>query len=617
MSIAIVLTGAKDVRLVHWAARIAQARQQPLHVIWAVKRRGETKRASSIEAGDVPPSLTQVITELDLPPFRAAHEEQPESDQPSAESTPHLPIHVVSISSEKLAPAIETEVSESGASCLILARDSGERLGALHEHLLANVECEIVVITPGERSPDGCREIITPVGEGPHSASCLRLANDMAESAKAKLVAIHVEPDLDEVSPLAALRTLTKTVNRALGSPDGRVEKRVAMSRDVVEGIAQCVGDSSDLIILGMKRHGIVRRFSSQGVAERLVNAKLGPDIAVLQSAMPLSSRFVHWLDDVLRGNVPQLPREQRVRLVEQIQRSSRWDFDFILLICMSTLIAAGGLIQNSPAVVIGAMLVAPLMTPLLGTGLSLVQGNVVLFQSTLMTVLRGFVVAFLISFGVGLLTSPDITSEMMARGTPRVLDIAVAMVGGIAAAYASGRPNLLSALPGVAIAASLVPPIATSGIAAWAGRMPLALGAALLFFTNIVAIVLGTAIAFRAVGIRGSHQHGNVSRWTMFASSALLITILGLGIYEARPRSPVSSDMHAALAEIALEHEARIESISHDQMQDQPSVRITLRGPAPLPAETLQSMRDLVFQEMDGVDAVEVNLEISSLFSK
>ena len=76
---------------------------------------------------------------------------------------------------------------------------------------------------------------------------------------------------------------------------------------------------------------------------------------------------------------VPQIDREHRVALVDRIQSSSRWDFDFFVLMALSTTIAAVGLIQNSSAVVIGAMLVAPLMTPLLGLGLALVQGNPVL----------------------------------------------------------------------------------------------------------------------------------------------------------------------------------------------------------------------------------------------
>ena len=94
------------------------------------------------------------------------------------------------------------------------------------------------------------------------------------------------------------------------------------------------------------------------------------------------------------------------------------------------------------------------------------------------------------------------ISQQMLARNAPNVLDLIVAMASGVAAAYAMGRPHLVSALPGVAIAAALVPPIATAGLSVPLGSWGLAGGASLLFFTNVIAIVLGTAITFWAVGI-------------------------------------------------------------------------------------------------------------------
>ena len=90
----------------------------------------------------------------------------------------------------------------------------------------------------------------------------------------------------------------------------------------------------------------------------------------------------------------------------------------------------------------------------------------------------------------------------MYARGAPNLLDLVVALASGVAGAYAMGRPNLISALPGVAIAAALVPPIATAGLALTMGDFVLSGGATLLFFVNIIAIVLGTAITFWCVGI-------------------------------------------------------------------------------------------------------------------
>lgn len=539
MAVAIVVRTKKESQLVHWAARIATARQIKLLVIWAQQRRGPARSECCTELANVPAELVSCCEDLLQNGFYLA------GDYVETSTTANLlPVEVETIRSENIQQSIEAKLEEQDVTSLVLPCDASLRAGspeaALHDHLVSKVPAEIILLTPGNREVGICREIVTPVGEGPHSATCLRMANDLAVAGQAKLVALHVEPEIDITAQQAAERILGKAVDRALGVSHDLVEQRGELANDVVEGIEKAISDQTDLIILGLKRSGLSKRFSSNGVAGKLVKAQPGPTIAVVQSAVPITSRLGRKFDEMLCGWVPQLPRDQRVKLVERVQRSSRWDFDFVLLICLSTIIAAGGLIQDSPAVVIGAMLVAPLMTPLLGAGLAMVQGNPVLFRSTLFTVLRGFLVAYGIGIVVAILASwfvpVELTSELKARGQPSALDILIAMVGGIAAAYASGRPNLLSALPGVAIAAALVPPIAASGIAIWLGEFGLAFYAALLFFTNIVAIILGTAIAFRATGIRGIHQYGTLDRWTLPAGAVLLLLTISLGVFESMP---------------------------------------------------------------------------------
>ena len=561
MSVAIILSGQQDVRLVHWAARMARGRNTGLVLLWTHKLPGKkavSKRCSTHEGDELPAELAEVCAELTKSDFHLSCEKENNAtesledfDTFDASETnsedKQLPCRVVSIQSNRIANEVEEEAEKLGVSCLIVPREpqlaDGSPEAELIDHLLSHVACEIVLLTAGSEESGGCNAIVSPVGEGPHSASCLRMANEIANVSDAKLVALHVEPAFDETSKAAAERILSKAVDRALGSKQQQVSKRVVLSNDVVMGIKETLDECPDLIILGMKRTGLVQRFSSQGIAEKLVNSNPGPAIAIVQSALPLSSRLGRRVNELLHSYVPQLPRDRRVELVERIQRSSQWDFDFIALIFMSTLIAAGGLIQNSAAVVIGAMLVAPLMTPLLGAGLSITQGNLVLFRSTLVTVLRGFLLAFVTSFVIGMVAGDHVTDEMGARGSPKPLDILVAAVGGFAAAYASGRPNLLSALPGVAIAASLVPPIATSGISFWlclkgSCDFNLPLMSALLFFVNIVAIVLGTSIAFRSVGIRSSHQHSDFNSWTLGAAAALFGLVLVLG-FELGGRGP------------------------------------------------------------------------------
>jgi len=107
-----------------------------------------------------------------------------------------------------------------------------------------------------------------------------------------------------------------------------------------------------------------------------LLDSERGMSVAVVRAPTPILARARDRLERWLDLTIPQLERDDRITLFESLQIKSRWNFDFLALMALSTGIASLGLTQNSTAVVIGAMLVAPLMTPLLGAGLALVQDN-------------------------------------------------------------------------------------------------------------------------------------------------------------------------------------------------------------------------------------------------
>jgi uncharacterized hydrophobic protein (TIGR00271 family) len=323
-----------------------------------------------------------------------------------------------------------------------------------------------------------------------------------------------------------------------------------------------------------------------------------GPAVAVVRAAIPWGSRMRRLLEHRLQSFVPQLDREDRVSLVERIQSHSRWDFDFIALICLSTLIAGLGLVRDSAAVVIGAMLVAPLMTPLVGSGLAIVQGNYLLLSNAVKTVLRGFLLAFLLGWLLGVcLPTLDITSEMRARGSPHVLDLLVAFISGIAAAYAIGRPNLSSALPGVAIAAALVPPVATAGLAAAGMEWRLAAGSLLLFLTNIVAIILGTACSLWLVGIRDRHRHGTVQRWSRPLSWTLCVLALCLAIYESLPSAPVPNRLRSRIEKTvaAVVPEGEVLHIRRKASRDPVEMTVDVATPS----TNVRDLRQRLLQEI------------------
>jgi len=168
------------------------------------------------------------------------------------------------------------------------------------------------------------------------------------------------------------------------------------------------------------------------------------------------------------------------------------------ILIC-STIIACIGLDTNSPAVIIGAMLISPLMSPILGIGLSVgINDREALIKSS-----RNFGVAMFLSLLVSFLyfhITPfgTLTDEMRARTTPTLLDAFVAFFGGLAGIIAGSRTSKTNAIPGVAIATALMPPLCTSGYGLASGRIEVFASAFYLFFINAVLISISTYIIVR-----------------------------------------------------------------------------------------------------------------------
>lgn len=185
---------------------------------------------------------------------------------------------------------------------------------------------------------------------------------------------------------------------------------------------------------------------------------------------------------------------DERVQVVRRLflADGSPWIARFSLLLGASVLIATLGLANDQPAAVIAAMVLAPLMTPLLGMACALVLGLV-------RRALRLLVVLILASSGAlvlgwlvaASLVTQTLTAEELARTEPRLRDFAIAIAAGAVAMYSTVRKDLWSVVPGVAIAVALVPPLTTAGVMAEARHWDLARGAILLYGVNVLGIVL------------------------------------------------------------------------------------------------------------------------------
>src|SRR5690349_19204561 len=215
----------------------------------------------------------------------------------------------------------------------------------------------------------------------------------------------------------------------------------------------------------------------------------------------------------------------------------------FWTLLPLAAVIATAGITSNSTATVIGAMIVAPLMTPILGTALAIVladRRNVV--RSVLM-VLAGALLVVVMGYLLGLLSPvPEVaaTNEQVAqRVDPHLVDLIAALATGAVGAFALVRADVSDALPGVAIAISLVPPLAVVGLTLESGAPDQALGALLLFATNVAAIIATGTLVFLLFQVRTAA--GEAERFVGPLRGASLVTVAAALLVVAVPLSAIS----------------------------------------------------------------------------
>lgn len=231
------------------------------------------------------------------------------------------------------------------------------------------------------------------------------------------------------------------------------------------------------------------------------------------------------------------LTQTRKAIVLNDLIDSSSPGVDYFVLIILSCTIATFGLITDSSAVIIGAMLVAPLMSPILSLSMASISGRSKLFRRSLAAIIEGSCLAIALSailaffsyrlpFGV----AAEFPSEVIARTSPSPLDLGIALAGGAAAAYAMAHPRLTAALPGVAIATALMPPLCTVGIGIAFMNSSIIFGSLLLFITNFVSISFAGIITFAILGFRPRNiqeSQQKVSRNLSIAT--ILVIIIGL----------------------------------------------------------------------------------------
>ena len=194
--------------------------------------------------------------------------------------------------------------------------------------------------------------------------------------------------------------------------------------------------------------------------------------------------------------------RAIREEILSDVSEGALLDRDFLLLVALSTIVAAVGLNADSAAGVIGAMVIAPLLGPILAFSMGAALGNMTLLRKSGRTLALGIALAFVASLLIGLFVPIDLTSgELMNRAEVRLDAIALALASGAAAALSIAKGKS-AVLVGVMVAAALLPPGAAIGLFIGAGYPDLGARAALLLLLNVACLIVAALVTFRLRGI-------------------------------------------------------------------------------------------------------------------
>lgn len=239
---------------------------------------------------------------------------------------------------------------------------------------------------------------------------------------------------------------------------------------------------------------------------------------------------IVQWVDSILPDEPTDEAQDAIDELIPTGSAQREYVIRFCALIALSSSIAAFGLLADSGAVVIGAMLVAPLMTPIMGAAAAVVTADNRRLLRALAIIGLGTVLAIVVGWAMSVIAGGSVIDvralpqEIRSRTFPGLLDLGVAITAGAAAGYIQPRRSAISALPGVGIAVALVPPLATVGITYELGLATEARNAFLLYLTNLAAIVFAAGLVMLLSGFRPHARAGS-----SVLGKRLLVTLLAV----------------------------------------------------------------------------------------
>ncbi|NJR14978.1 MAG: DUF389 domain-containing protein [Calothrix sp. CSU_2_0] len=285
--------------------------------------------------------------------------------------------------------------------------------------------------------------------------------------------------------------------------------------------------------------------------------------------------------------------------LQAELLAESTLDSSYLILVIGSCAIATFGLLSNSAAVIIGAMIVAPLMLPIRGIAFGALQGNLTLFRKGLIALTLGTLLAILMAWFLGMVVAlPNYGSEILARSRPNLLDLGIAVAAGCISGYAKIEPKISGSLAGTAIAVALMPPICVVGLGLSQANWSLSIGASILYLTNLLGIALSCMLTFLLAGY-ASFKNARKPLILAFVLTGFLLIPLGVSFARLIRQAHLQNSLEKALLNrtVTFQKLALLRTETN-WLVNPPEVRLNVRATAPVTPRQVQLLEEFIQRE-------------------
>lgn len=291
------------------------------------------------------------------------------------------------------------------------------------------------------------------------------------------------------------------------------------------------------------------------------------------------------------------------LQLRESLLQDSKLTLNYIVLIVSSCLIATFGLLVNSAAVIIGAMIIAPLMMPLRGLSFATLEGDGKLLRNSFLSIAIGTLLGVTCSWFVGLVIGlPEFGSEVLSRTQPTLLDLLIAVMAGGVSGYAKIRPAIGDAIPGTAIAVALMPPLCVVGLSLSQGLWDFSQGAFLLYFTNLIGINLACLLVYVVSGYAQSNELTRTLSWGVSLTLIILLALpLGISFWRLIQQAQAHSSVRNMIDSGVLFDRQDIEVVSSDIDWNNapPRITVSVRAAEPIAPNEVGEAEELLKNKM------------------